>query len=398
MRHRPLPENCIAFFYIIDGVDDMRKFIAILILLCTLSSIVTMPVLAKESAHARSAVVMEVKSGRILYSKNMHEKLPMASTTKIMTTLLAVESGRLNEIVTVSKKASYVEGSSIYLKEGEKHSLEDLLYAVMLRSGNDAATAVAEFLGGSVENFATMMNAKAREIGAYDTQFKNPHGLDVEGHYTTAHDLALITAYALKNKKFAEIVSTKKKTIKGPPDVNWDRVMVNKNKMLWQFEGGDGVKTGFTKKSGRCLVSSATRNGMQLVTVVLNCGPMWEESSALLEYGFKNYAYEKLVDKENVYKIVEVRNGKEKFVPVKPAEDYYFPLKQDEKDNIRMESNVADKKNAPIYKGDNAGNLNIYVNDKLVKAVPLMYDSSIASSSPAFYLKKILREFMADQR
>lgn len=376
----------------------MKKFIALLILLCTLSSIGTMLVLAKENTHARSAVVMEVNSGRILYQKNMSEKLPMASTTKIMTTLVAVESDRLNEIVTVSKRASYVEGSSIYLKEGEKHSLEDLLYAIMLRSGNDAATAVAEHLGGSVENFAAIMNAKAREIGAYDTQFVNPHGLDAEGHYTTAYDLALITAYALKNEKFAEIVSTKKKTIKGPPDVNWDRIMVNKNKMLWQFEGGDGVKTGFTKKSGRCLVSSATRNGMKLVTVVLNCGPMWEDSSALLEYGFKNYSYEKIVNKENVHKIVEVKNGKEKFVSVKPTEDYYLPLRQDEKDNIRMESNVEEKANAPIYKGDNAGNLNIYVNDKLVKAVPLIYGSSIESSSPAFYLKKILREFMTDQR
>lgn len=376
----------------------MKKFIALLILLCTLSSIGTMLVLAKENTHARSAVVMEVNSGRILYQKNMSEKLPMASTTKIMTTLVAVESDRLNEIVTVSKRASYVEGSSIYLKEGEKHSLEDLLYAIMLRSGNDAATAVAEHLGGSVENFAAIMNAKAREIGAYDTQFVNPHGLDAEGHYTTAYDLALITAYALKNEKFAEIVSTKKKTIKGPPDVNWDRIMVNKNKMLWQFEGGDGVKTGFTRKSGRCLVSSATRNGMKLVTVVLNCGPMWEDSSALLEYGFKNYSYEKIVNKENVHKIVEVKNGKEKFVSVKPTEDYYLPLRQDEKDNIRMESNVEEKANAPIYKGDNAGNLNIYVNDKLVKAVPLIYGSSIESSSPAFYLKKILREFMTDQR
>lgn len=378
----------------------MRKSLktAIVLIAFITSFFSTKPVFAQSDITATAAVLMEANSGRVIYQRNPDLRLPMASTTKIMTTLVAVESDRLNEIVTVSKRASYVEGSSIYLKEGEKHSLEDLLYAIMLRSGNDAATAVAEHLGGSVENFAAIMNAKAREIGAYDTQFVNPHGLDAEGHYTTAYDLALITAYALKNEKFAEIVSTKKKTIKGPPDVNWDRIMVNKNKMLWQFEGGDGVKTGFTKKSGRCLVSSATRNGMKLVTVVLNCGPMWEDSSALLEYGFKNYSYEKIVNKENVHKIVEVKNGKEKFVSVKPTEDYYLPLRQDEKDNIRMESNVEEKANAPIYKGDNAGNLNIYVNDKLVKAVPLIYGSSIESSSPAFYLKKILREFMTDQR
>lgn len=376
----------------------MRKVFALFVALAVVFACFPAAAFAKDDICARAAVVMDVKSGRVLYSKNMSEKLPMASTTKIMTTLVAVESGRLDEIVKVSRRAAAVEGSSIYLREGEKHPVEDLLYAIMLRSGNDASTAVAEHLGGTVENFVTMMNEKAKAIGALNTHFVNPHGLDANGHYTTAYDLALITAYALRNPKFAEIVRTKKRTIEGPPDVNWDRTMVNKNKMLWQFDGGDGVKTGYTGKAGRCLVSSATRDGMHLVAVVLNCGPMWEDSSALLEYGFKNYAYEKLVNKDEIYNVVEVKNGKEKFVPVKPSEDFSIPLRQNEKESVRIKSTIKHKAEAPLKRGDKAGTLEIYLEDKLIGAVPLEYDGSVESSSPAYYLKKILWDFITDRK
>lgn len=342
---------------------------------------------------ARAAVIMDVNSRRVLYSKNIDEKLPMASTTKIMTTLVAIESGRLEEQATVSKNASYTEGSSIYLREGEKHKVHDLLYAIMLRSGNDAAVAVAEHIGGSIEGFADMMNLKAREIGAENTHFANPHGLDAEGHYTTARDLALITAYALKNPIFAEIVSSKKKTIEGPPNESWDRVMINKNKMLWQFDGGDGVKTGFTKKAGRCLVSSATRNGMQLVCVVLNCGPMWEDSSMLLEYGFKNYSNEKLVDRNSIFQVIEVKDGKEKFVGVKPKEDFYMALSSGEKEKVRLSARSSDPVIAPISKGGDAGTLEVYFDNKLIGTTGLEYSESIESSSPFFHLKRILRDY-----
>jgi D-alanyl-D-alanine carboxypeptidase (penicillin-binding protein 5/6) len=250
---------------------------------------------ADTGTGAKAAVVMDVETGRVLFSKNPYEKLPMASTTKIMTTLVAVESGKLNETVKVSNRAAFTEGSSIYLKPGEALTVEELLYAIMLRSGNDASMAVAEHIGGSVEGFVEMMNQKAKEIGALNTHFANPHGLDNPQHYTTAYDLALIASHALRNSKFAEIVKTKNKTISGPPHVNWDRAMQNKNKMLWQYEGGDGVKTGFTNRAGRCLVSSATHEGWQLCSVVLNCGPMWEESTHLLNYGFGNYSKQKVV-------------------------------------------------------------------------------------------------------
>lgn len=350
---------------------------------------------AREDTSARAAVIMDVSSGRVLYSKNMDEKLSMASTTKIMTTLVAIESGRLEEKVTVSRNASHTEGSSIYLREGERQTVYDLLYAIMLRSGNDAAVAVAEHIGGSIEGFAELMNRKAQEIGANNTHFANPHGLDAEGHYTTAYDLALITAYALRNPIFAEIVSSKKKAIEGPPNENWYRVMINKNKMLWQFDGGDGVKTGYTKKAGRCLVSSATRNGMQLVSVVLNCGPMWNDSTALLEYGFKNYSKEKIVDKNNVIQVVEVKNGKEKFVAVKPKEDFSIALSTGEKENLKLSAKGSGIAQAPLNKGDDAGKLEVYLDNQLLGTVGLEYSESVESSSPFFHLKRILRDYFS---
>jgi len=353
---------------------------------------------ALQESSARAAVVMDVNSNRILYSKNMDEKMAMASTTKIMTTLVAIESGRLDEKVTISKRASYMEGSSIYLREGEVHTVNDLLYAIMLRSGNDAATAVAEHIGGSAEGFAEMMNKKAREIGANNTRFANPHGLDAEGHYTTARDLALITSYALKNPLFSTIASSKKKVVEGPPSENWDRVMINKNKMLWQFDGGDGVKTGFTKKAGRCLVSSATRDGMRLVCVVLNCGPMWDESSALLEYAFKNYVKKRIVDKDSIFKVVEVRNGKERFVGVKPAEDFDLVLRTDRVENIKLEAKDLKAAQAPLKKGGHAGRLEIYIDNNLLKTINLEYSEGVESSSPFYYLKRILTDYIADAK
>lgn len=372
----------------------MKRYTAIVIaaIIAVLSSFFA--VQAVQETSARAAVLMDVNSNRILYSKNMNEKLAMASTTKIMTILVAIESGKLDEKVTVSKKASHMEGSSIYLREGERHTVNDLMYAIMLRSGNDAAVAVAEHIGGSVEGFADMMNKKALDIGAKNTRFANPHGLDSEGHYTTARDLALITSYALKNPVFSSIVSSKKKIIEGPPNENWDRVMINKNKMLWQFDGGDGVKTGFTNKAGRCLVSSATRDGLQIVCVVLNCGPMWNDSSSLLEYAFKNFIKKKVVEKDSIFKVVEVNNGKERFVGVRPVEDFALALRADEINNVKLIADDLRVAQAPFKKGDDAGRLNVYIDKTLLKTIKLEYSEGVESGSPFFYLKRILRDYI----
>ena len=192
---------------------------------------------------AKSAVLIDANSGKVLYEHNSYEKLPMASTTKIMTGLLACESGKLNESVKTSAFASGTEGSSLWLKIGEKLTLEELTYGLMLKSGNDAAVAIAEYLGGSVDAFALLMNKRAREIGAVNTNFKNPHGLDSDGHYTTAYDLALIAREAMKNDTFRKIVSTKTYSIPMEGE-KWDRALKNHNKLLWNYDGCNGIKTG----------------------------------------------------------------------------------------------------------------------------------------------------------
>lgn len=344
---------------------------------------------------AKASILMDVKTNRVLYSQNSSQKLPMASTTKIMTALLAIESGRLNETVTVSRKASIQEGSSVYLKEGEHIKLLDLLYAIMLRSGNDAAVAVAEHLGGSIEKFAELMNDKAKSIGAVNTNFTNPHGLPDDNHYTTAYDLGLITCYALRKDLFREIVSSKRKTIPGPASENWDRVLTNKNKMLWQFDGGDGVKTGYTKKAGRCLVASATRDDWQLVSVVLNCGDMWNVSSELLEYGFNNYKKIKAVNKNEPYKKIAVIKGKKKSVEVYPAEDLFAPIRMDGNydEKVTIREMLHDKVKAPIYENSKAGELKVYVDNFYVGKTDLVYKENIKSTSIIYNIKKIFKGF-----
>lgn len=217
---------------------------------------------------ASFAVAIDAQTGRILYEKNAHGRHSMASTTKIMTAIVALEHGNLDDVVTVSPAAAATEGSSMYLSPGEKITLGNLLYGLMLPSGNDAAMAIGEHVGGDIPGFAAMMNETAQKIGAVNTQFQNPSGLDAEGHYSTAYDMAIITRYAMKNPAFAEIVQTKKKMVPWEGK-QWDRTLENHNKLLSMYEGCIGVKTGYTKKTGRCLVSAAQRGGMTVICVTL---------------------------------------------------------------------------------------------------------------------------------
>mgnify|MGYP004632306689 FL=1 len=259
----------------------MKKVAALLIF-----SLLIMQNAIAVDLSARAAVLIDGKSGKVLFEKNKDERLPMASTTKIMTGLLACESKKMKKVVTVSPVASGTEGSSLWLEPGEKQTLENLTYGLMLRSGNDAAVAIAEYLGGSTEAFALMMNERAKKIGVQNTGFQNPNGLDAEGHFTTAYDLALISREAMKNKKFRKIVSTKSKTIPWESS-EWDRSLTNHNKMLWRYEGCNGIKTGFTKKSGRCLVTSAKRGKTELICVTLNAPDDWNDHTKMLDYGFE---------------------------------------------------------------------------------------------------------------
>ncbi|GHV10631.1 hypothetical protein FACS1894219_00460 [Clostridia bacterium] len=248
------------------------------------------------SVSARSAVLLDGSSGNIIYAKDAYKRLAMASTTKIMTCLVALESGiPLENIVTITKEMTGAEGSSIYLYPGERFTLGDLLYALMLNSANDTAEAIAIYIAGSVEKFAVMMNLKADELRLTDTHFANPHGLDAPLHYTTALELAKITAAALKNESFEKIVSTETKVIypkdaQGNDDPKGARYLHNHNKMLYRYDDAIGVKTGYTKSSGRSLVSAARRDKTLLIAVTINAPDDWNDHTSMLNYGFKNYS------------------------------------------------------------------------------------------------------------
>lgn len=246
------------------------------------------------ATSAQSAVVMERSSHRILFSQNPDAHLPMASTTKIVTALTVLNHANLDDVVEVSPQAVGIEGSSIYLRAGEHLTVRELLYGLMLRSGNDSAVALALHVAGSVQSFADMMNETAREVGCTNSNFVNPHGLHDDNHYTSAHDLAVLTCVALENADFREIVSTKTIRISNE-GMEYDRVLVNKNKLLTNYNDADGVKTGYTKRAGRCFVGSATRNGMQVVVVVLKCGPMFEETADMLDSAFASYQLETVI-------------------------------------------------------------------------------------------------------
>lgn len=235
---------------------------------------------------SRGAVCIEWTTKKVLYGDGENNKTFPASTTKILTALVVLENLQLNQKIKIPKEAVGIEGSSLYLREGEMLTVEDLLYGMMLRSGNDAAVALAIAVSGNITDFAKKMNEKAVECGAVNSNFENPHGLHHPNHYTTAYDLALITAEAMKNQYFRTIISMQKARI---GEGESTRVISNKNKMLHLYDGANGVKTGYTKNSGRCLVSSAKRDGMQLIAVVLNHGDMWGDSMSILDYGFDNY-------------------------------------------------------------------------------------------------------------
>lgn len=266
----------------------MRKFILSLLSLAVAFSCITVATHGIDvQASARAEIAMELTTGTVLTESNAHARLPMASTTKILTAIIAIEDCNLDEEITVPDAAVGVEGSSIYLQKEEKIDIRDLLYGLMLRSGNDSAAALAIHHSGSIEKFAEVMCERAKAIGANNSNFMNPSGLPDDNHYTTAYDLCTIACYAMKNETFKQIVSTK--SYKGKY-----KSFVNKNKILYKYENANGIKTGYTLKAGRCLVSSAERDGMDIVTVVLNCPEMYERSIDIFETCFKKFKLLKL--------------------------------------------------------------------------------------------------------
>ena len=300
------------------------RFISLLLAILALSAVFTAPVNAEEnfapSVSAQSAVLIDGRSGSVLFEKQADLRLPMASTTKIMTALVALEYLPLDTVITVDPRAVGVEGSSVYLVAGEQLTLEQLLYALLLESANDAATAIAIGVADSVEAFAELMNQTARDMGLENTCFQNPHGLDHAEHYTTARELAQIASEALKHPTIATIVATRKTTI---PHSGNDgvRLLVNHNRLLRDYENAIGVKTGYTKRSGRCLVSAAEENGAMLIAVTLNAPDDWRDHTSLLDYGFSKMETATLCEAHQICLPVSVVGGEQNAVFVSNSDE-----------------------------------------------------------------------------
>lgn len=280
----------------------------------------------------------------------------------------------------------------MYLCKGESLRMMDLLYGLMLTSGNDAAVAIAIEIAGTVEDFAALMNARAAEIGCTDTNFVTPNGLHNAEHYTTAYDLCLIACEAMQSEVFRQIVSTDYYQTRSGDRT---RTLKNKNRILWQYDGGNGIKTGYTKAAGRCLVFSAERSGAQLVGVVLNCPDMWEEATALLDYGFENYRVSCLLEDNTRVGHVAVLGGEKNGLEVRAKEDILYPLAIDGTDKLRWELDCVQELRAPVAEGTPLGELRLYCNEKQVLTTELLAAETIAAADYGFYLNEILSRFGA---
>ncbi len=318
---------------------------------------------------AESAIVMDAATGRILYERNCDRQQLMASTTKIMTALLVCEQCNVLDRMQIPREAVGIEGSSMYLREGEVLTIQELLYGLMLQSGNDAAVALAIYCGGTQEGFVALMNEKAHRLGLTNTHFENPNGLDGVDHHSSARDLAVLAAYAMENPIFAKTVSTKSVKI-------GDRYLTNHNKLLWRLEGAEGVKTGYTKKAGRILVSSATREGRRLICVTMNDPDDWADHQALLEDGFAAYALQTLVTAGDTLGTVEVLGsegtGRAQLIA---QEDFSYALAAGETVSFALPK--PGFVYAPIARGQEAGYAHVLVDGQAVGKVGLVYGQTL---------------------
>ncbi len=323
---------------------------------------------------AKAAVLINGDTGEIIYSHNPDKRLPMASTTKIMTALLLCENGELSREITVTPEMLRVEGSSMGLLGGDKVTLHDLLYGMMLASGNDAANVTAYILGGTVDGFVKMMNDKAAELGLKNTHFDTPSGLDGESHYTTAYDLSLLARYALQNEDFSKAAASKSATLcyGNPP---YKRTLTNHNRLLKTFDGAVGVKTGFTKKSGRCLVTAAKRDGKFVIAVTLNDPNDWQDHTALLQYGLNQVKLTEIKPERQSISI-PVIGGTQQSITVSIPSATFSSL---ENEQITSQINLPEFVYAPVSKGEKIGSVVYSKGDTVVKQTELLSDNKITA-------------------
>ena len=317
---------------------------------------------------AEKAILLDGNTGRVLYEKNADQQSLIASTTKIMTALVVCEQCNVLDRMRIPAEAVGIEGSSMYLREGEILTIQELLYGLMLQSGNDAAVALAIFCGGTVEGFAELMNDKARLLGLTGTHFVNPNGLDAPGHYATARDLAVLAAYAMENPVFRQTVSTKTVTI-GP------RYLRNHNKLLWQVEGADGVKTGYTRAAGRILVSSATRQGRRLIAVTINAPDDWNDHTLLLEDGFSAFCVQRLVERGTVLGSVAVAGSDGAVAQLIAGADFDYPIARGEEVSVQLSG--PGFVYAPVAAGQSVGDAHVLIDGSAVGRVPLLIGQTV---------------------
>ena len=346
----------------------------------------------KLSLYALSALLMDAKNGRVLYEKNGYNQMAMASTTKIMTCLVALEEGNLEDVVTVSKYASTMPDVQLNIREGDQFILGDLLFSLMLESHNDVAVAIAEHIGGSVEGFATLMNEKAKELGCTNTNFVTPNGLDADGHYTTAYDLALIASYAIKNKDFIKITNTPNWEFKELTNGRTYAVS-NKDRFLYMMDGAIGIKTGFTSKAGYCFVGAVDSNDKTFVSVVLGSGwppnknYKWRDTTTLMNYGCNSYSKKKIVDQRELPKVY-VNLGQIAYTNLHHHAELELLLKEDEV--VTITYYLPKTLTAPIKEDTIVGRAEYFINDRLYTTVPIYVGTSVEKVNFQYYLDQIL--------
>jgi len=343
------------------------------------------------STEAAAMALIEAETGTTLAEQNADLPLPMASTTKIMTALVVIENCALDELVAVDDSAVGVEGSSMYLVRGELVTVEDLLYGLMLASGNDAAVALACHAGGSVEKFVSMMNSRTESMGLVKTHFVTPNGLTAEGHQTTALELCLIAREAMKNETFRKIVSTQYHTAQSGAHV---RTFKNKNALLWDYPGAVGVKTGYTMAAGRCLVFAAEREGMLVIGALLNCRPMFEKAARLLDFAFENYTLCTVVPEGQMVCKVQIKNGLKNVLSLETKNSIITVMQKGEASSFTAACTV-DEVTAPVTRGDVVGSITVYHDGVPLGTSPLIAAESVGERGFLFWLKALSYAFAA---
>lgn len=344
------------------------------------------------ATSAKACVVIDEASGRVLLSHSAETPLPMASTTKVMTALLALEHGELDDPVTCGRNAFGVPGTSIYLSQGETLSLRDMLYGLMLASGNDAAVAIAEHIGGTSEEFCRMMTARAAELGCRNTVFLTPHGLPCDGHVTTAHDLALIAREAMTHPLFREIVSTRRATIPWEGR-SYSRVLNNKNRLLTTYEGATGIKTGYTRKAGRCLVFGAERNGMRIIGVVLNCADWFDEAARLMDMAFSRYEAVTLLSAGESLRTLPVAHSGGETVQAVLSADLRAVVPQGTLPSLAIDLR-SELPEAPLTRGEALGTARLLLGDEVLTEVPLIASTDVAQADFPAHWRRIWENWL----